>query len=143
MGPTHERWTPLQDDEGYIGSMVHTLSSQQRHQAGINDFCAMLSREAARSPDHQALDPLPTHRSQLSYEHKGTRYPLYPDASFQLRAGEDWHWCLLEFERRATTPKRVPERLRAYRRYFESGDVRPDHGGQLPYVLFVFETEAT
>lgn len=142
VGPTLDRWTAIRDDEGYIGSVLHTMSSQQRHQAGINDFCAMLSSEAARSPDNQALDLLPTHCSQLSYEHRGTRYPLYPDASFQLRAGEDWHWCLLELERRATTPKRVPERLRAYRRYFESTYVSPDHGGQLPYVLFVFETEA-
>ncbi|MCY3695585.1 MAG: replication-relaxation family protein, partial [Chloroflexi bacterium] len=122
-------------------SLVQTAANQHRHQAGVTDFCARLCAETARSPKHELLDLLPTQRSQISYEHQWTRYPLYPDASFQLRADDDWHWCLVEFERRATTPRRVPERLRAYRRYFGSDYVRPDHGGQLPLVLFVFETE--
>ena len=141
VGPTLDRWTPVRDEEGYIGSLVQTAANQHRHQAGVTEFCARLSAEAARSPDHELLDLLPTQRSQISYEHQWTRYPLYPDASFQFRADDDWHWCLVEFERRATTPRRVPERLRAYRRYFGSDYVRPDHGGQLPLVLFVFETE--
>ena len=141
VGPTLDRWTPLRDEEGYIGSLVLTAANQHRHQAGVTEFCARLSAEAVRSPDHELLDLLPTQRSQISYEHQWTRYPLYPDASFQLRAHDAWHWCLVEFERRATTPRRVPERLRAYRRYFGSDYVRPDHGGQLPLVLFVFETE--
>ena len=141
VGPTLDRWTPLRDEQGYIGSALQTMANQHRHQAGITEFCANLSAEAARSPEHEILDLLPTHRSQISYEHQGTRYLIYPDASFQLRTDDDWHWCLLEFERRATTPKRVPERLCAYRRYFESDYIRPDHSGQLPLVLFVFETE--
>ena len=141
VGPTLDRWTPLRDEQGNVGSALQTMANQHRHQAGITEFCANLSAEAARSPEHEILDLLPTHRSQISYEHQGTRYMLYPDASFQLRGGEDWHWCLLEFERRATTPKRVPERLRAYQRYFQSDYIRPDHSGQLPLVLFVFETE--
>ena len=141
VGPTLDRWTPVRDEEGYIGSLVQTAANQHRHQAGVTEFCARLSTEAARSPDHELLDLLPTQRSQISYEHQWTRYPLYPDASFQLRAHDDWHWCLVEFERRAVTPRRVPERLRAYRRYFGSDYVRTDHSGQLPLVLFVFETE--
>ena len=141
VGPTLDRWTPLRDELGYIGSALQTMANQHRHQAGITEFCANLSAEAARSPEHEILDLLPTHRSQISYEHRDTRYMLYPDASFQLRTGDSWHWCLLEFERRATTPKRVPERLRAYQRYFQSDYIRPDHSGQLPLVLFVFESE--
>ena len=141
VGPTLDRWTPLRDELGYIGSALQTMANQHRHQAGITEFCAMLSAETGQSPDSEILDLLPTHRSQISYKHRGTRYMLYPDASFQLRTGDSWHWRLLEFERRATTPKRVPERLRAYQRYFESDYVRPDHSGQLPLVLFVFETE--
>ena len=141
VGPALDRWTPVRDEEGYIGSLVQTAANQHLHQAGVTEFCARISAEAARSPGHELLDLLPTQRSQISYEHQWTRYPLYPDASFQLRAHDDWHWCLVEFERRATTPGRVPERLRAYRRYFGSDYVRPDHGGQPPLVLFVFETE--
>ncbi|MXX47192.1 MAG: hypothetical protein F4Z38_02625 [Chloroflexi bacterium] len=108
VGPTLDRWTPLRDEEGYIGSLVQTAANQHRHQAGVTEFCARISAEAARSPEHELLDLLPTQRSQISYEHQWTRYPLYPDASFQLRAHDDWHWCLVEFERRATTPRRSP-----------------------------------
>ena len=46
----------------------------------------------------------------------------------------------MEYERRATSPKRVPERLRPYRRYFRSGYARLDHWGAWPFVLFVFES---
>ncbi len=98
VGPTLDRWTPVRDEEGYVGSLVQTAANQHRHQAGVTEFCARLSGEAAHSPDHELLDLLPTQRSQISYEHQWTRYPLYPDASFQLRAHDDWHWCLVEFD---------------------------------------------
>ena len=51
-----------------------------------------------------------------------------------------WLPFLLEFERRATTPNRIPQRLASYRRYFASGWAERDHGGRTPAVLFVFET---
>ena len=38
------------------------------------------------------------------------------------------------------TPKRAPERLRGYRRYFASNYPKRDHGGADPLVLFLFET---
>ena len=77
-GPTFDRWTPLRDQVGYIGSGLQTMANQHRHQAGVTEFCAMLSAEAAHSTEHEILDLLPTHRSQISYEHRGTRYTLYP-----------------------------------------------------------------
>ena len=72
---------------------------------------ATLTAECARSRDHGVLD-LP----------------------------EGYRHCFLEYERRATTPRRVRARLENYRRYFQSGYARRDHGGELPLVLFVFET---
>ena len=51
-----------------------------------------------------------------------------------------WRPYLLEFERRATTPKRARSRLKSYRRYFDSGWAERDHEGRLPRVLFVFES---
>ena len=44
------------------------------------------------------------------------------------------------YERRAIAPKRVPERRRGYRRYFQSDYSSRDHGGAWPLVLFLFET---
>ena len=65
---------------------------------------------------------------------------IHPDASFMLEYKGRWRPFLLEFERRATTPKRIPKRLASYQRYFASGWAQRDHGGHWPGVLFVFET---
>ena len=65
---------------------------------------------------------------------------IHPDATFWLAHRGDWRPYLLEFERRALTPRRVRARLNNYPRYFASGWADLDHAGQLPLVLFVFET---
>ncbi len=140
VGPTLDRWTPEQDDEGvYFGTALRGIASQADHQRGITEFAARLSAQVAHDPDYELLDLLPTHRSQITY-HGPDPYVLHPDASFQLSYQGDWDWCLLEYERRAVTPKRIPERLRRYRRYFESDYAGRDHGGMKPLVLFLFET---
>ena len=101
----------------------------------------MLALDTRYSRDHDLLDLLPTHRSQITYRHRETNYAIHPDASFQLAYQDAWTWYLLEYERRAVTPKRLPERLASYARYFGSGRARLDHEGRSPMVLFVFETE--
>lgn len=143
VGPMLDRWTPQRAEDGtYIGTALRAIASQHQHQAGITDLAARLSAEVARFPDQdrELLDLLPTQRSQISYRSGFKNFVLHPDASFQLSHQGDWDWCLLEYERRATTPKRVPERLRPYRRYFRSGYAKLDHGGAWPLVLFVFES---
>ena len=141
VGPTLDRWTPQQAEDGtYFGTALRAIASQREHQAGIADFAARLSADVARSSDHELLDLLPTQRSQISYRTGFRRFVLHPVASFQLSFKGDSDWCLLEYERRATTPKRVPERLRPYGRSFQSGYARRDHGGARPLVLFVFES---
>ena len=84
------------------------------------------------TPTYELLDLLPTQRSQITYWHGGDRYVVHPDASFQLSYQGYWDWRLLEYERRAVTPRRVLDRLRCYRRYFGSGQAERDHGGLLP-----------
>ncbi len=100
----------------YFGTTLRALASQAEHQQGITEFAARLSAEVAQDPDYELLDLLPTHRSQITCSHNGRRYVLHPDASFQLSNQGDWDWCLLEYERRAVTPERVPDWLRGYRR---------------------------
>ena len=111
-----------------------------RHHGGVTNFAASLTAEVSRSPDHDLFDLLPTHRSSIGYRRGRTNYMIHPDASFTLEYRGKWHPFLLEFERRATTPKRIPQRLASYRRYFTSGWAERDHGGRTPGVLFVFET---
>ena len=143
VGLTLDRWSaePAYSNPGvYAGTALRALASQLRHHAGVTSFAAALAAEAARSPDHGLFDLLPTSRSSIGYRYDWTTYVILPDASFTLEYKGPWRPYLLEFERRATTPKRILARLESYRRYFQSGWAERDHGGFLPRVLFVFET---
>ena len=143
VGLTLDRWTAqpaLSNPQVYAGTALRALASQMRHHSGVTGFAAALSAEVSRSPDHDLFDLLPTARSSIGYRCHRTNYMIHPDASFTLECKGRWLPFLLEFERRATTPKRIPKRLASYRRYFASGWAQRDHGGLLPGVLFVFET---
>ena len=143
VGLTLDRWSaePAYSNSGtYAGTAVRALASQLRHHAGVIDFAAALSAEVARSPDHDLFDLLPTSRSSIGYRYDWTTYVIHPDASLTLEYKGRWRPYLLEFERRATTPKRARSRLKSYQRYFQSGWAERDHEGRLPRVLFVFES---
>ena len=122
------------------GTSLRSLDSQMEHQDAINTVAAALSAEVARSDDHFLLELLPTSRSSIGYRYQGANYVIHPDATFWMSHRGDWRPYFLEFERRAVTPKRVRARLKNYPRYFASGWADLDHAGQLPLVLFVFET---
>ena len=143
VGLTLDRWSAqpaVSDPKVYAGTALRALASQTRHHSGVINFAAALTAEVARSPDQDLFDLLPTHRSSIGYRRGRTNYVIHPDASFTLEYKGQWLPFLLEFERRATTPKRIPRRLASYRRYFASGWAERDHGGHTPGVLFVFET---
>ncbi len=143
VGLILDRWTAqpaVSDPSVYAGSTLRALASQPYHHDGVINFAAALSAEVARSPDCDLFDLLPTHRSNIGYRRHGTNYMIHPDASFTLEYNGRWRPFLLEYERRATTPKRIPRRLASYRRYFRSGWAERDHGGDQPGALFVFET---
>ena len=128
----------------YAGTALRALDSQMSHQDAINTVVAALSAEVARSNAHFLLELLPTSRSSIGYRYRyrDTDYVIHPDATFWLSYQGEWRPYFLEFERRAVTPKRVRARLQNYPRYFASGWADRDHAGQLPLVLFVFETPA-
>ena len=143
VGLTLERWSSepsYSKPAVYAGTALRALASQLRHHAGVVDFAAALSTEVASSPDYDLFDLLPTFRSTIGYRYDWTTYVIHPDASFTLEYRGRWRPYLLEFERRATTPKRVAARLKSYQRYFLSGWAERDHERSLPRVLFVFES---
>ena len=143
VGLTLDRWSPepsYANPGVYAGTALRALASQVRHHAGVTGFAAALSTEVAHSPDHDLFDLLPTSRSSIGYRYDWTTYVIHPDASFTLEYRGRCRPYLLEFERRATTPRRVAARLESYRRYFDSGWAERDHVGRLPRVLFVFES---
>ena len=143
VGLTLDRWSPEPSHSNpsvYAGTALRALASQMRHHAGVVDFAAALSTEVATSADCDLWDLLPTHRSSIGYRYDWTTYVIHPDASFTLEYQGRWRPYLLEFERRATTPKRARARLKSYQRYFLSGWAKRDHEGHLPNVIFVFES---
>ena len=146
VGLTLDRWSAVpsySNPHVYAGTALRALASQLRHHAGVTGFAAALSTKVARSPDYDLFDLLPTHRSSIGYRYDWTTYVIHPDASFTLEYRGRCRPFLLEFERRATTPKRIPKRLESYRRYFLTGWAERDHEGRPPHVLFVFESPAT
>ena len=117
----------------------YIISPPFTHHA-VTTFAATLTAEVARTEAYEVFDLQPTSRSTIGYKHNDTNYVLHPDAALILgRWGYTRH-CLLEFERRAITPKRIRSKLLNYRRYYRSGWSYRDHGGYEPLVLFVFET---
>ncbi len=144
VGPVVGRWSARKRRRRnatapvYAGTALRSIASQMEHHDAITGFAAALSAETARSPDYEVLDLMPTSRSAVGYRWDWTNYVVHPDASFQLAYQGRWRFYLLEFERRATTPRRVRTRLGNYRRYFNSGWPNRDHGGLPPLVLFVF-----
>ena len=140
------RWSPRKRRRSrgsapvIAGTSLRSLDSQMEHQDAINTIAAALSAEVAKSKDHFLLELLPTSRSSIGYRYQGADYVIHPDATFWLSHQGDWRPYFLEFERRAVTPTRVRARLKNYPRYFASGWADLDHAGQLPLVLFVFET---
>ena len=143
VGLTLDRWTAqpaISNPRVYAGTALRALASQTRHHEGVTGFAASLTAEVSRCPDHDLFDLLPTHRASIGYRRGRTNYMIHPDASFTLEYQGKWRPFLLEFERRATTPQRIPRRLASYQRYFRSGWAQRDHGGRPPGVLFVFET---
>ena len=124
----------------FRGTSLRTIASQKDHHDAVTSFAATITEEAVRSDAYEVFDLQPTSRSTIGYKYRDTNYVVHPDAAFVLgRWGYTRH-CLLEFERRAITPKRIRARLTNYRRYFRSGWAHRDHGGYDPLVLFVFET---
>ena len=143
VGQVLDRWTAepsLSNPHVYAGTALRSVASQPDHHAALTTLAATLTAEGAKSRDYGVLDLLPTSRSAVGYWYDEKSYVVHPDISFTLDLPEGYRHCFMEYERRATTPRRVRARLENYRRYFQSGYARRDHGGQLPLVLFVFET---
>ena len=132
VGQVLDRWTSgpsLNNPQRYAGTALRAMASQPDHHAALTTLAAGLTAECARSRHHGLLDLLPTSRSAVGYWHDDKNYVVHPDVSFILDLPGGYRHCVLEYERRATTPRRVRARLENYRRYFRSGYARRDHGG--------------
>ena len=110
VGQVLDRWSAgpsLNNPHVYAGTALRAMASQPGHHATLTTLAAGLTAECARSRDYGVLDLLPTSRSAVGYWHGHTNYVVHPDLSFTLDLPRGYRYCFLEFERRATTPRRV------------------------------------
>ena len=138
VGQVLDRWTAgpsVNNPQVYIGTALRAVASQPDHHAALITLAAKLTAECARSRDHGVLDLLPTSRSAVGYWHDDKNYVVHPDVSFILDLPKGYRHCFLEYERRATTPRRVRARLENYRRYFQSGYARRTTAGTCPWCF--------
>ena len=146
VGMVLRRWSARRDDEEYggpstyHGTSLRVVTSQMEHNDAVTSLAATITAEVAGSEAYEVFDLQPTSRSTIGYKHNDINYVLHPDAAFILGRWGYTRDCLLEFERRAITPKRIRAKLLNYSRYYRSGWSDRDHGGHEPLVLFVFET---
>ena len=140
------RWSArLRESNGsstptFHGTSLRTIVAQLDHHDAVTSFAATLTSEVTRTEAYEVFDLQPTSRSTIGYKYNDINYVLHPDAAFILGRWGYVRHCLLEFERRAITPKRIRAKLLNYSRYYRSGWSDRDHGGYEPLVLFVFDT---
>ena len=113
VGQVLDRWSAepsLNNPHVYAGTALRTVASQPDHHSALTTLAANLPADCACSREYGVLDLLPTSRSAVGYWHD-PNYVVHPDVSFILDLPEGYRYCFMEYERRATTPRRVRARL--------------------------------
>ena len=153
-----ERWSVAPDpagDEAFRipghridGEKLQTLVKELRHTTGTYEVVSLIMDACHRSRSLEVAQMLPAHRWERRYRY-GTRRSrrrrdiwraIKPDAAFLLkhRAGNRQTAYILEYERRATVPARMEERIQRYRTYYGSKDTDEDFP-ERPTLLVVFQ----
>lgn len=152
------RWSVVPDpagDEGYRipdhridGTKIQTLVKELRHTTETYEVVALILDACHQSRACNVEQILPAHRWERRYRY-GTRRSrsrrdiwraIKPDAVFLLEHRvENRHASyILEYERRATVPARMEQRIQRYRTYYGSPDTTHDFPGR-PTLLVVFQ----
>ena len=126
------------------GKKLRTLVRELRHTDGINEFMTLLMSSCNFSSSWELRQVLPAHRWERRFRHGSTYYGdiwrvIKPDATMILRHDNRDIPFFLEYERRATVPARMEERIRRYRTYYESPDTGNDFADGRPGLLVVFQ----
>lgn len=152
------RWSVVSDpagDEAFRipghridGKKLQTLVKELRHTTETYEVVSLIMDACNRSRSWRVAQMLPAHRWERRYRY-GTRRSrrrrdiwraIKPDAVFLLehQIGNRHASYILEYERRATVPARMEERIQRYRTYYGSGDTSQDFSDR-PTLLVVFQ----
>ena len=132
------------------GTKIRTLAKELRHTTGTYEVVSLIMDACHRSQSWKIAQMLPAHRWERRYRY-GTRRSrirrdiwraIKPDAVFMLahQQGHQRLSCILEYERRATVPARMEERIQRYRAYYGSPDTTHDFPDR-PTLLVVFQAK--
>lgn len=130
------------------GKKLQTLVKELRHTTETYEVVSLIMDACHQSRSLKVAQMLPAHRWERRYRY-GTRRSrrrrdvwraIKPDAAFllELRAGNRQTAYILEYERRATVPARMEERIQRYRTYYGSPDTDEDFP-ERPTLLVVFQ----
>lgn len=130
------------------GKKLETLVKELRHTTGTYEVVSLIMEACHQSRSLKVAQMLPAHRWERRYRY-GTRRSrtrrdvwraVKPDAVFLLehRAANRQTAYILEYERRATEPAKMEERIQPYRTYYGSPDTDNDFP-ERPTLLVVFQ----
>lgn len=130
------------------GKKLQTLAKELRHTTETYEVVSLIMDACYRSRSWKAVQMLPAHRWERRYRygtrksrrHRDIRRAIKPDAVFLLEnLIENRHESyILEYERRATVPARMEQRIQRYRTYYGSQDTTHDFPDR-PTLLVVFQ----
>ena len=136
--------------EEITGAKLRLLASQARHTAELYETVALLMEGCRGRDDIDLLEIVPPDRSErwipIGRVLRGGRrrhHGVRPDASGVASVASGIvRPFMLEYERRATSPQKMYERLRPYRNYYET--VLTSEGWEAGFItLVVFDDRGT
>ena len=136
--------------EDITGAKLRLLASQARHTAELYETVALLMEGCRGRDDIDLLEIVPPDRSErwipIGRVLRGGRrrhHGVRPDASGVASVASGIvRPFMLEYERRATSPQKMYERLRPYRNYYET--VLTSEGWEAGFItLVVFDDRGT
>ena len=132
-----------------IGTKAHVLLKERLHTDGDYAFMSLLMQSCGNSMSWELVQALPAHRWERHFKHgestnrrfKKVPRSIRPDATFVLRHPDrSFASFVLEFERSATSPSTMSEKIGKYQNYFAAEETGQDFIDGRPTVLFVYET---
>ena len=140
-----QRWSAgAVEDNGAVvwrsipGSRSRPLARTIEHTEAVHRFVGTLVRQAKDIPGYRVSQVSPPHHAPRYFRYRGRMRSIHPDAFGVVRVGNRLHPFFLEWERRATHPSTMVDRLAPYLRYYSSSQPLDDHG-HWPLVLVVFD----
>jgi len=132
-----------------VGTKAHVLLKERLHTDGVYAFMSLLMHSCRSSRFWDVVQALPAHRWERHYKHgtstnrrfKKISRSIRPDATLVLsHPDRSFASFVLEFERSATSPSTMSDKIEKYQNYFAADETRRDFLDGRPTILFVYET---